>query len=190
MRALARKRLDKVMKNHIKHHRPPHVYLDNTNYIITVGTMEKIHYFNTDNKKELLKSTLFEAQKLFNFVLQAWTILNNHYHFLLLIRKSSDLPKIIQKINGKSSYVLNKLDREKGRQVWYSYWDTCIRKDRDFYTRFNYIHNNCVKHGYVKRVEDYPFSSYNLYLDTKGQDWLSSVWEQYPVVDFSERDDF
>ncbi len=64
--------------------------------------------------------------------------------------------------------------------MWHNYWDRCIRSERDYWTRFNYIHYNPVKHGYVTRMGDYPFSSVRFYEQAMGLDWLSDVWRTYP----------
>jgi len=73
--------------------------------------------------------------------------------------------------------------------VWHSYWDTCIRGENDYWRRFNYIHHNPVKHGYVSQIEDWSFSSYGYYLKHKGRDWLMDAFLQYPVVDLTDRED-
>jgi putative transposase len=48
----------------------------------------------------------------------------------------------------------------------------------------NYIHNNPVKHGYVAKWQDWPFSSAHWYLEMKGHDWLLENWRDYPVLDY------
>jgi putative transposase len=53
--------------------------------------------------------------------------------------------------------------REKG--IWQRrYWEHAIRDDIDFERHVNYIHYNPVKHGLVKRVVDWPFSSFHCYV--------------------------
>ena len=40
-------------------------------------------------------------------------------------------------------------------------------------------------------MEDYKFSSYNHWVNKKGLEWMMSVFEQYPIVDFTiDYDDF
>jgi len=85
---------------------------------------------------------------------------------------------------------INLLDRITGRQIWHNYWDTCIRTESDLWTRFNYIHNNPVKHGYVRQLDTWPFSSHPYYVKAKGEEWLLGCWQRYPVVDYPEGDDF
>jgi putative transposase len=53
--------------------------------------------------------------------------------------------------------------REKG--LWQRrYWEHVIRDDADLERRVDYIHLNPVKHGYVSRVSDWPYSSFHRYV--------------------------
>ena len=46
------------------------------------------------------------------------------------------------------------------RGIWQRwYWIHLIRDKRDFKMRMDYIHHNPVKHGYVKKAKDWPYSS-------------------------------
>ncbi|MDP2684225.1 MAG: hypothetical protein Q8P20_04145, partial [bacterium] len=88
-------------------------------------------------------------------------------------------------INGGCAYELNKFDRKKGRQVWWNYWDKCIRDEEGFYKRLNYIHHNPVKHGYAKMNGNYQYSSYNYYKEKFGEDFLLEIERAYPIIDFT-----
>ena len=56
---------------------------------------------------------------------------------------------------------LNRLDGQRGRQVWHNFWDTCILSETGYWTHFNYIHYNPVKHGYVPDPADWVHSSFS-----------------------------
>jgi putative transposase len=84
---------------------------------------------------------------------------------------------------------VNTLDGQRGRQVWHNYWDTCIRTEADFWTRFNYIHYNPVKHGYVRDPEQWEFSSLGMFLERKGRDWVADVVRRFPPRDFTDQAD-
>jgi putative transposase len=48
------------------------------------------------------------------------------------------------------------------RGIWQRrYWEHAVRDERDFARHADYIHFNPVKHGYVGRVRDWPFSSFH-----------------------------
>jgi len=177
------------MDKSISPHRPPHIYLDDTWYIITASTVNKVRYLTTTNHLQLWVEILRELIKEFSLTLNAWVVLHNHY-LLIKSRIGRDIGRFIGRLNGRTSREFNLRDNAEGRQVWYNYWDTCIRTEADYWTRFNYIHNNPVKHGYVKHLVDWEFSSYRYYLRTKGEEWLADCWQRYPVIDYLEDDDF
>ncbi|MGH7871160.1 MAG: REP-associated tyrosine transposase [Candidatus Binatia bacterium] len=52
-----------------------------------------------------------------------------------------------------------RLKRERG--IWQRrYWEHTLRDEDDFEHHCDYIHYNPVKHGYVRSVDSWPFSSF------------------------------
>jgi putative transposase len=170
-------------------HHPPHIYLDDTWYMITGAIHENRRLLQPEGYKDLVRDELKELALEFEFTLAAWVVLDNHYHILTRSHEGAALSRFIGRLHGRTSFDMNGRDDTRGRQVWHNYWDTCIRAESDYWTRFNYIHNNPVKHRYVKRHEDWPFSSYQEYLDLEGVTWMMDVWERYPVIDFVDLSD-
>lgn len=173
-------------------HNPPHLHSDNMYYMITASTIDRQRYLHAAASKQKLRSAIFDSTKELQCDLFAWIIMENHYHILIKIRRSRILGKLLNSINGRSSYYINGLDKQRGRKIWYSYWDTCIRNENDFFTRFNYIHNNPIKHGFINEFDtlrSYDFSSYIYYLKTKGQEWLTDMFMSYPIADYIEKYD-
>jgi putative transposase len=126
-------------------HHPPHIYLDDTWYIVTGAIHEKRLLLRPQGYKDLLRDQLKLLAAEFGLQLAAWVILDNHYHVLIKSRLGSKLPQFFRRLHGRTSYDLNGRDRTRGRQVWHNYWDTCIRSETDYWTQFNYIHHNPVK---------------------------------------------
>ncbi len=162
-------------------HSPAHLFINNSLYIITAHTIYGIEPFNTDRKKEILLDSIF-----LNFVerykceMQAYFVCDNHYHLLFNSKNNADkLPKIIADIHRFTAIKVNKLDKKKGRQVWYQYWDTVITSEGSYYARFNYIHHNPVKHGYVEKSEDYKFCSYKQYYENDKEEVIK-IMNKYP----------
>ena len=178
------------MKWSTSSHRPPHLYVDDAWYFVTASTVNKSHILYSDEHLNLWVNTFKELIAEFKAKLTAWVLLPNHYHFLFLPTLGYDLGVFMKRLNGRTSHELNFLDKQRGRQVWYSYWDTCIRGERDFWTRFNYIHTNPVKHGYVRKPEDWQFSSYHHYLRNDGKLWLKDYIQDFPIFDLFDDDKF
>jgi len=50
--------------------------------------------------------------------------------------------------------------------IWQKrFWEHHIRDERDLHRHINYIHYNPVKHGMVKSAEDWPWSTYNRFVN-------------------------
>jgi len=111
--------------------------------------------------------------------------LHQHYHILFKTYLGKKLGLVMQNIHGNVSYYFNGLDDTRRRRIWQSYWDHCIRDQKDFYKHLNYIHQNCIKHGYCQKMEEYPFSSFHYWTAKKGRDWVYDCFESYPILDFT-----
>lgn len=173
----------------MKTYRPPHIYLDDQWYFLTASVLNHRPILRPRQHKLCLRDYLRNLVIEYDFRFKAWVILDDHYHLLLRIRLGRDLGRFFGRLHASTSKQFNIWDQTPGRQVWYNYWDTCIRNERDLWTHFNYAHYNPVKHGYVLHLTDWEFSSYHYYLRTKGEEWLASCWEQYPIVEAVLEDD-
>lgn len=175
----------------MKRHQPVHLYLDNQIYFVTAHTYGSGHYLWTVFHKAKLLQKINELMDTFHYQLFAWVILANHYHILFKTKLAKDLPKLFGKLHSGVSYEMNREEGKPGRKIWQNYWDWCIRSEKDYWTHFNYLHHNPIKHGAVTRMEDYEFSSFNYWVNRKGFDWVMSVFEQHPILDFSvDHDDY
>jgi len=143
----------------MKEFHPPHIYQNETFYFVTGRVVESRLLFNSSNKKELFLKVLKISLEKFSIGLFAFVINDSHYHLLVKIINAQTLSCFVQNLHENSARLLNKTDGQPGRQVWYQYWDRCIRSEKDFWVRFNYIHHNPVRKEYVNRPEDWRWSS-------------------------------
>lgn len=173
----------------MKIYHPPHIFIDETHYFLTARTYKKQNVFDAEHKKAILLNSLKAEFQKCGFKLFAWVILNNHYHIEFKVKRAIDLSKIMNTVHGRVSFFINKLDGSRGRKVFQNYWDHGIRDEIDFWKHFNYIHHNPIKHNYAERPEDYKFSSYCEWLKNKGNVWLNSCFEKYPIIDFTIDED-
>jgi putative transposase len=54
--------------------------------------------------------------------------------------------------------------RHEGNLWQRRFWEHQIRDDADYRRHLDYLHWNPVKHGYVQRVIDWPYSSFHRYV--------------------------
>ena len=83
----------------------------------------------------------------------------------------SDLDQLFSQCGERP--VLHRL-RQRGRGVWQPrYWEHRIRDEDDWFRLRDYIHLNPVKHGYVVRPEDWPWSSLHRHIRLG---WVDGSW--------------
>ena len=76
-------------------------------------------------------------------------------------RSKADFPAELPAAQLRSRSKMRR--RETG--IWQRrFWEHAIRDDTDFERHVDYIHFNPVKHGYVTRVCDWPYSSFHRYV--------------------------
>lgn len=172
-------------------HSPPHPEAPGEYRIVTATCFEHAHLLDTSDRLQWFENELLTTLKECGTPCAAWCVLPNHYHLLVGIVSMSSFSRELGRLHGRTSRALNLRDNTAGRRVWFRCQDRCMRSERHFYASLNYIHHNPVKHGYVERWQDWPFSSADWYLAMKGRDWLVDVWRNYPVRDYGAKwDDF
>lgn len=171
-------------------HNPPHYFVPNAMYMVTGSILHKHNLLSEEKRKEFVLQILFEKAKLFGWELQAWAVLNNHYHFIGEAPEDArTLPKLIQQFHSITAIQINKWDNATGRQVWHNYWDTCLTYEKSYYARLRYVHENPVKHGLVQNEIDYPFCSYKWFLEKSNDELKDQVFSQ-PIDRLNIVDDF
>lgn len=165
------------------HNRPKHLLQDDSYYFITVRTLDAQWFLQPDKYKRILLDKLKEKTNKYGIPLIAFAVLHNHYHLIIHLDQSTDLPKLMKEINGSSSSAINDADGVVSLKIWWNFYDHVIRDESDFFKHLNYIHQNPVKHG-VSESLSYRFSSYDGWVKKKGQEYLDDSFRKYPIVDF------
>jgi REP-associated tyrosine transposase len=141
-------------------------------------SLERLEQFSTK-----LLATLTEN----GFQVFAWCVLPNHYHVLTETTKLRILKQKIGQLHGRMSREWNIEEHTTGRSVWHGCSDRAIRTERHFWVTVNYIHQNPVRHGYVKRWSEWPFSSASSFLSSVGRERAIEIWRNYPLKDYGAR---
>jgi putative transposase len=102
------------------------------------------------------------------FTIDAIVILPEHLHCLWTLPPDDDnysarwmLIKRNFSLNApKTEAIKSTRLRKRERGIWRRrFWEHCIRDERDYLNHMEYIHNNPVKHGYVRCAKDWAYSS-------------------------------
>ena len=138
-------------------------------YFFTLNLADRRFPLLTDNIG-LLRAAFRYTRHRHPFTIDAIVILPDHLHSLwTLPAGDSDFSTRWRLIKTTFSRGLRPGERVSAsrsrkceRGVWQRrFWEHTIRDSSDFARHVDYIHFNPVKHGYVKRVQDWPFSSFH-----------------------------
>jgi putative transposase len=147
-------------------HNPPHFFVADALYMLTASIYKGAQIMKSSQRKAEWRDAFHEAAKIYQWQIIAWVVLHNHYH--AIIRSPEHEHNLFKFANSYHKYTARKWNNEdgmKGRKVWWNYWDTCIRSEKDYYNRLRYVFWNPVKHGLAEKPENYDFSSYKTYLN-------------------------
>ena len=177
--------LESRRAHHLPWHGPPHYVADSGVYLMTAACYEyhPIIGETPDRmagfEQALLKTTGDSALTIF-----AWVVLPNHYHLLVRAPNIRGLIAALGLLHGATSFRWNGEDGLRGRKVWYRAAETEIKSEGHFWATMNYVLHNAVRHGYVKRWQDWPYSNAGAYLAEVGHDVAKQRWQSYPLYDF------
>lgn len=124
---------------------------------------EPIFTDDEDNWKFI--NILKKYKETSGFELYAYCLMGNHLH-LLIKEGKEDLAQSFKRIAGKYVYWFNAKYQRSGHLFQDRFRSEPVEDDTYFLTVLRYIHQNPVKAGMARTVEDYPWSSYQEYLGT------------------------
>ena len=149
-------------------------YLDNNYFFITCRTIDGRDYFLEEVIRGYILDLFKKIEQDFSVKFCAYSILLNHYHFLLYLQKGKEIHEIIHKINGNISHYL----KDAPKPLWDIYHNSNAFNEDSFYKIIGYIAGNPFKHGLVKDIEDlknYRFSNYNELADQYSYDGINEI---------------
>jgi len=146
-------------------------------YFFTLVTYARRHFLTDPRCQTILADVIREVQLVHPFAVNAWVYLPEHWHCIWTLPVGdTDYSKRWGLIKVKFSRQAKLFLQEEGLceeaafphgpvAIWQKrFWEHVIRDDIDFRKHLDYIHYNPVKHGYVERVESWPYSSFHDYV--------------------------
>jgi len=122
---------------------------------------------------ELLRQSFQRVRNEMPFDINAMVVLPEHLHCVWSMPVGdSDFSTRWKKIKAGFSRCLPKAGQRRESQIkkgergiWQRrYWEHTLRDEEDFLRHVEYIHYNPVKHGHVRRVSDWPYSTFHRYV--------------------------
>ena len=150
---------------------------DNTSggtYFFTVVMFRRWPWFNDARYVAHLRQAFADEKARRPFEINAIVVMPDHLHTIWTLPEGdSDYSTrwrnikrgFTAKVPAEERPAVRGSRADKQEQaIWQRrFWEHRIRDERDFANHVQYIHHNPVKHGYVERPEDWPYSSIHRY---------------------------
>ncbi len=153
-------------------------------FFFTVVTERRRRLFVTSETVDVLRNAFRSVMAKRPFKIDALVVLPDHLHCVWsLPPEDADFAtrwRLVKTWFTKhcASWLREASDQahqRKGQQsIWqHRYWEHVLRDEMDLHHHVDYIHYNPVKHGYVCRPVDWPYSSMRRYVDAGmySEDW-------------------
>jgi putative transposase len=140
-------------------------------YFFTVTLRDRQSTLLIEQVDLLRKAFAFTRYKK-PFTIDSIVILPEHIHTIWSLPKNDqDYSTRWQSIksyfsrNLKKTNIILQPNKRGEYDLWQRrFWEHTIRDEADYEHHVNYIHYNPVKHGLVKQVKDWPYSSFHKYV--------------------------
>lgn len=163
-------------------------------YFFTVNCLQRNNNDLLIRNIDLLRAAVAKVKSTHPFMIHAWVVLPDHMHCVMeLPERDSDfatrwrlIKMLFSRGISKDEYrsEIRKQRRERG--IWQRrYWEHLIKNEADYRAHMDYVHINPVKHGLVKRVKDWPYSTFHKLVEqgVYPQDWSGGMEEDVMYAD-------
>ncbi|MHA6250808.1 transposase [Oceanobacillus sp. CAU 1775] len=130
-------------------------------HVIYRGANQQEIFHDSDDNMRFLE-TLHRFKNLSKMKVLAWCLMNNHVH-LLLQEGSEEISSTLKRISVSYAHYYNTKYRTTGHLFQDRYRSENVESRRYLFTVVRYIHQNPVKAGITKRVDQWEWSSCNGY---------------------------
>lgn len=164
-------------------------------YLRTYATTCYFFTLVTENRQPLLADPIARAclrhaiqnvRQTQPFTIEAWVLLPDHLHAIWSLpdadrdyskRRGRIKAAFSKRMNQEADWVFSRSESHQKRResgLWQRrFWEHAIRDQEDFKHHMDYLHFNPVKHGYVNRVCDWPYSTFHRWVK---HGWYSRDW--------------
>lgn len=148
-------------------------WLPGGTWFFTVNLLERRANRLLVDRIDLLHAAFRRIQLRHPFRMEAVVILPDHLHCIWTLPPGdTGFSSRWSLIKGQFSrgieegeWISDSRSKRGERGIWQRrFWEHLIRDDEDFNRHVDYVHWNPVKHGWVRRVADWPHSSFDDYV--------------------------
>ena len=168
-------------------------------YFFTIVTYRRRPFLRDPDVRIALREAIAKVRNLYPFHIDGWVLLPDHLHAIWTLPPGdARFPLRWQQIKRgvtlscrarlhRAAWTTESKTKHRESTLWQRrYWEHQIRDERDFERHMDYLHYNPVKHELVKRVGDWPYSSFHRHVaaGVYPEDW--SIASATDGMDFGE----
>jgi len=143
-------------------------------FFVTTNTEKRQQIFRDPGVAHFFLNTLRYYKPLLGFKIYSYVVMPDHIHLLIEPNERYDLSEVMKAIKGSFGRKYFMMRGERGKVWQRQFFEYSIEDDMDLKRKIQYIFENPVRRGIVKKEVDYEFSSARAYL--KGEnDYLTDV---------------
>jgi len=111
----------------------------------------------SDDIKELFLDVVRRAKKKYDFKLENFCVMENHFHLIIQPGRNVSLSAVMQWIMSVFAMAWNRRHKLTGHVWGQRFFSRIIRTLKDFLQVFEYIDSNPVRVGLVESALDWPY---------------------------------
>lgn len=133
-------------------------------YHIMLRGINRQTIFEDDGDRYRFLSTIRDQVEENSYIIHGYCLMGNHVH-LLMEELDDDISLAVAKIGASYVYWYNKKYQRVGHLFQGRFKSEVVENDNYFKIVLRYIHNNPIKAGLCKNLQEYQWSSYREYIE-------------------------
>jgi len=171
---------------------------DGGTYVFTLVRYHRQKILCEPHVRKALRKSIQNVRQANPFFINAWVLLPDHLHCIWTLPENdtdyslrwAKIKRFVTKQCGTLLYREDLMKQSKKRRnestIWQRrFWEHLIRDDQDMKNHMDYIHYNPVKHNMVKRVNEWPYSTFHrhchngIYSENWGTGYIDDNQSEY-----------
>lgn len=155
-------------------------------YFFTINCLQRKNNNLLVRHIDKLRQAILKVKNAHPFKIHSWVVLPEHMHCIVeLPIGDSDFATRLRLIKmlfsrsiSKDEYRSDVRKQRRERGIWQRrYWEHLIKDEKDYQAHMDYVHINPVKHGLVKQVKDWPYSTFHKMVEqgVYAQNWGGEI---------------
>ena len=140
-------------------------------HVMNRGVNRNRIFFNNENREKFL-DLLNDITKVYGIEIHAFCLMDNHYH-LIVHTSHGNISQAVRHLNSKFAQYIN-LTLKRDGPLFRGRFKAILISADDYLVRLSrYIHLNPREAGIINKLENYQWSSYQVYLAKRNNySWL------------------